>query len=235
MAARSSARSLARSNERDEPKRGSRAERTRAAILHAAEVVFAERGFAATRLEDVADRVGIRRASIVYHFRDKRELYDAILGDVFGGLLSRSRALLEEPKPLVERIEAAVRMFVDTIAERPSLPRLLLREVADDSEERPPLTRHTRPFTDFVAQLVRERRARQEAHLTTVDPAHLASAIVGAVVFVAAVPGLQSGAMPREVLEAHRSQVLEITRRLLGVDAEGAGGPERSTGRGETS
>ncbi|MGH7287017.1 MAG: TetR family transcriptional regulator, partial [Myxococcota bacterium] len=54
----------------------SKALRTRAAILAAAEAVFAERGFAAARLEDVAARVGIRRASIVYHFRDKRELYD---------------------------------------------------------------------------------------------------------------------------------------------------------------
>ena len=53
--------------------RTSRAERTRASILDAAETCFAERGFSATRLEDVAEAVGIRRASIVYHFRDKRK------------------------------------------------------------------------------------------------------------------------------------------------------------------
>jgi TetR/AcrR family transcriptional regulator len=51
---------------------GARAIRTRAAILDAAEALFSERGFDATRLEDVAERVGIRRASIVYYFKDKR-------------------------------------------------------------------------------------------------------------------------------------------------------------------
>ena len=66
----------------------SRAERTRATILETAEALFAERGFEATRLEDVAERVGIRRASIVYYFRDKRELYEAVLQDVFEELLA---------------------------------------------------------------------------------------------------------------------------------------------------
>jgi TetR/AcrR family transcriptional regulator len=51
-----------------------RAERTRRAILAAAEEHFAARGLAGTRLEDIAETVGIRRASIVYYFRDKHEL-----------------------------------------------------------------------------------------------------------------------------------------------------------------
>ncbi|TFG91552.1 MAG: TetR/AcrR family transcriptional regulator, partial [Myxococcales bacterium] len=61
---------------------GSRAEQTRTALLDASEALFAERGFDATRLEDVALRVGIRRASIVYYYRDKRELYDAVLAQL---------------------------------------------------------------------------------------------------------------------------------------------------------
>ena len=87
---------------------GSRAEKTRAAVLDAAEDLFAERGFDATRLEDIAERVGIRRASIVYYFKDKRELYDAVLASVFGGLRDRIRAALASQAPLPERIEAAV-------------------------------------------------------------------------------------------------------------------------------
>ena len=58
---------------------GTRAERTRRAVLDAGEELFAERGFEATRLEDIAVRVGIRRASLVYYFPDKRRLYDAVL------------------------------------------------------------------------------------------------------------------------------------------------------------
>ena len=44
-------------------------------ILDAAEGVFAERGYDAASLGDVADRVGIRPQAIYNHFSGKRELY----------------------------------------------------------------------------------------------------------------------------------------------------------------
>ncbi len=85
-----------------------RSERTRSAILAAAEDLFAERGFAATRLEDIAERVGIKRASIVYYFKDKRELYEAVLSSVLGGLHQALNAELSRHEVLGMRIEAAM-------------------------------------------------------------------------------------------------------------------------------
>jgi TetR/AcrR family transcriptional regulator len=53
--------------------------RTAERILDAAEAAFAERGFDAASLGDVADRVGIRPQAIYNHFSGKRELYAAVL------------------------------------------------------------------------------------------------------------------------------------------------------------
>ena len=199
-----------------------RAERTRAAILHAAEAQFAERGLVATRLEDVAEAVGIRRASIVYYFRDKRELYDAVLASVLGGFRARLEAALVAEGSLRERIEGAVSAWVDYVAERPSLARLLLREVADGSPGRPPpLLAHTGPFFTLVRRVVRESRGDPLA-AAAIDPIHIASTIAGATVFfVAAMPTLLPGSgfdpLHPNQIESHRREVLEITRRLLGV------------------
>jgi TetR/AcrR family transcriptional regulator len=207
---------------------GPRAERTRAAILEAAEALFAARGFAATRLEDVAERVGIRRASIFYYFRDKADLYDAVLADVFGGLRERLEPALLAPGPVGARAEAAVSAWVDYVAERPSLARLLLREVADGTPERePPLLRHTRPFFDLVGRLIAETDA-PGAPASPVEPIHLASTVAGATVFfVAAMPTLLPGTgfdpLAPGPLEAHRAEMLAITRRLLGTDPANAG------------
>ncbi len=96
-----------------------RSERTRASILAAAETLFAERGFAETRLEDVAAAVGIRRASIVYYFADKPALYDAVLADVFGGLLARIEPVLNGAGALAERAITAVSTWIDYVAARP--------------------------------------------------------------------------------------------------------------------
>jgi AcrR family transcriptional regulator len=48
-------------------------------ILDAAEDLFAEKGFSASSLGEVADRVGIRSPSLYNHFRNKEALYTAVL------------------------------------------------------------------------------------------------------------------------------------------------------------
>jgi len=196
-----------------------KAERTRRAILTAAEGLFAERGFAATRLEDVAEAVGIRRASIVYHFRDKAALYDAVLADVLGALRDRLEPCLLASGPLARRAEAAVAAWVDFVAERHAFARLLLREVADAGPGRmPPLLRHIRPFFDLVDRILAD--ADDPVLARAVDAVQLASAVVGPVVFhVAAMPVLLPGAGFRPLapgrVAALRREAIDATRRLL--------------------
>jgi AcrR family transcriptional regulator len=52
---------------------------TAARILDAAEALFAERGFAATAVRDIAERAGVTPASLYNHFAGKQALYDAVL------------------------------------------------------------------------------------------------------------------------------------------------------------
>ncbi len=56
-----------------------KSERTRERILDAAAVCFRERGFAATRLSDIADAAGMQAPSLYYHFDSKEELVEAVL------------------------------------------------------------------------------------------------------------------------------------------------------------
>jgi TetR/AcrR family transcriptional regulator len=202
-----------------------RAARTRAAILDAAEAIFAERGFAATRLEDVAERVGIRRASIVYYFKDKRELYDAVLDEVFAGLERRIVSALSSLDPLPERVEAGVCAWVDYVGTRPTTARLLLREVADGSPDRDSaLRRFTRPYFELIRKQVVERRDRAGEALEHVDPVLVASTIAGTTMFfVAAMPTLvpELGLQPTrpESLDTLREQLLDVVRPLLGRSA----------------
>jgi TetR/AcrR family transcriptional regulator len=197
----------------------SKAERTRTAILEAAEAVFAARGFEAARLEDVAERVGIRRASIVYYFRDKRELYEAVLRDLFGGLLEGVRGALEGRGSLAARIEAAVSTWVDYVARRPALPRLLLREVLDAGGQPPALRGELEPFFVLVRGVVARSGADPLLRDPRLDPAHVASAIAGtSVLYLTALPVLVPGfgdPLAPERLRLHREQLARVTRRLI--------------------
>ncbi len=204
---------------------GARAEKTRAGILDAAEALFAERGFDATRLEDIAERVGIRRASIVYYFKDKRELYDAVLEDVFGGLHDALAEVLVRSRTLTEQIEMGVLAWVDYVGRRPSIARLLLREVADANREHGAgVLEQTQRLRQLVQHEVLDRPNRKQTKLAAVDPVHLASAVAGATIFFVAamptlVPDLGFDPLSREQLEVHKQEVLHIAQRLLGIEA----------------
>jgi len=56
---------------------------SRADILKAARTVFAHRGFDGASIREVAEVARVNNAMIYYHFKDKLELYRAVLGDSF--------------------------------------------------------------------------------------------------------------------------------------------------------
>lgn len=215
--------------------RTSRAERTRAAILEAAERLFAEQGFEGTRLADVAAVVGIRRASIVYHFKDKRELYDAVLADVLGGFRERLERALAGDGSLLGSIEAGVGAWVDYVGGRPNLARLLLREIAGSTGDAPPaLLDQIRPFVEMVNRFRHDVREDPLLRDHAPDAVHVASAIVGTTLFFIAgmpilAPDTDFDPLAPDQLAVHRGEVLRITRHLLGADGSHATDAETRT------
>lgn len=202
---------------------GSRSQRTRAAILAAAETLFAERGFAETRLEDVAAAVGIRRASLFYYWSDKHALYDAVLADVFGDQRRRLAPVLLGAGSLHDRALAAVGVWIDALAARPTTARILLREVADGRPgHEPPLVRHTRAFFELVGEALARSGGDVLAQAEPVHPVHLAAVVTGATVFyIAAMPALLPGLgfdpFEPSRLEAFKRELTDTVRRLLGA------------------
>ena len=52
---------------------------TRQALLDAAEVVFEARGVGASSLQEVAEAAGVTRGAVYWHFRDKADLFNALM------------------------------------------------------------------------------------------------------------------------------------------------------------
>jgi TetR/AcrR family transcriptional regulator len=204
---------------------GPRAERTRERILAAAEQCFAEEGFAATRLEDIAEQIGIRRAALFYYFKDKRELYLAVLTSVFGGLLEKIEEAHRTSTSIPERIEVAISAWVSYVGRRPSLARILLREGAKVAPElREHVEQFAAPFLALIRETFAEGVREGHFHVKPIDPFHFVSTIVGATVFfVVATPTFVAdlGFEPTspERLETHRQEMLTIARRLLGISS----------------
>jgi TetR/AcrR family transcriptional regulator len=202
----------------DAPRRSG--EETRAAILAAAERHFADRGYEAARLEDIAADVGIRRAAIFYHFKDKSDLYAAVLADVLGDITPA----LPAGGSATERLEASISAWVDYMAKRSSVARLILREAA--SAQRggsSPLSAAGGSLSQWMRELIEEGMAQGEFE-PVIDPHRFATWMGGAMVFqFAAMASLSSGtpldgSNPAE-LARHKREMIRLVRRMLGVAA----------------
>ena len=113
------------------------AERSRGAILDAAERLFAQQGYDATSLTQVGAAAGVSRGTPGYFFRSKADLYEAVLDRSFAEVreavrAGRARALASNESP--ETILAgAVSDYFDFLAARPNFVRLIEREALSGS------------------------------------------------------------------------------------------------------
>jgi TetR/AcrR family transcriptional regulator len=195
--------------------------RTRAAIVAAGERHFAERGFEATRLEDIAVEVGIRRAAIFYHFGDKQELYAAVLAEVFRDWTDA----LPTGGSAAERLEASLTGWIDFVAHRPSVARLILREAASSQ----PLKVST--FVRAGSASVKWFRAVIDEGIASgeleprIEPYRFMSLMGAITVFhFAAMPwltlNLPVDPWSRAELDKHKREILLVARGMLGIRAE---------------
>lgn len=79
------------------------AEATREALLDAAEQAFLERGVSGTSLEHIAQRAGVTRGAVYWHFRDKAALFAAMIERVrlpFASIADSYRKDRAEDDPL---------------------------------------------------------------------------------------------------------------------------------------
>jgi len=193
---------------------------TRAEIVAAAERHFAERGFEAARLEDIAADVGIRRAAIFYHFGDKDELYAAVLDGVFAGAM----AALPSSGSAAERLEASLTGWIDYVAQRPSIARLILREAASAQPgAASPLVRVGRSPVEWFRAVIEEGVASGELKPLT-DPHRFISLMGATTVFhFAAMPWLTSDVpfdpWHADELEKYKREIVLVARTMLGIEA----------------
>ena len=98
------------------PKRNVTAQRT-AEIIQAATAVFAAKGFDGATMEDIADAVGINKATIYLYFESKDALIHAIAEQLFAQELAGLQAAHDLPGAATERLTAYYESLIAEEAE----------------------------------------------------------------------------------------------------------------------
>jgi AcrR family transcriptional regulator len=107
------------------------ADRTREAILDAAENAFARQGFDGASLQEVGETAGVSRSTPAYFFGNKNDLYEAVLARVV--VRAQTTMLdahneIDPSKPPEDAVAKYVGAFLDFLANDHAYVRLIQRE-----------------------------------------------------------------------------------------------------------
>jgi AcrR family transcriptional regulator len=106
----------------------------REVIEEAASALFAERGYAGTRLEDIASAAGVTKQLLYQHFPSKKALHMALLAKHRDELLSGLAENMATPGPLAERLPRVLDRWFAYVEEHPYALAMLFRDTTGDPE-----------------------------------------------------------------------------------------------------
>ena len=103
---------------------------SREAVFRAAALEFGEQGYDAARVDRIADRAGVNKAMLYYHFGGKEALYVEVLRDLFRAVSARAAAVADGAGGAAAKLDAWNAALVEEASARPWMPPIMLREVA---------------------------------------------------------------------------------------------------------
>jgi TetR/AcrR family transcriptional regulator len=188
-------------------------------IVVAARKVFAQRGLAGARMDEIARVAGVNKALPYYYFRDKEELHrfvlETMIAQISGQMESAAVRAMDPP----ERVKALVNLTFDFVMRNPAYPRLIQREMmADRRSLHWMVVAHHRPLHQRAVKTIREGIARGQ--FRAVDPDQIVFTIFGMIMYYFATGQLASQIWNRDIwnpknVEQRRSSVLDFLEHGL--------------------
>lgn len=136
---------------------------TAEAVLRRAADMFAQRGYASTRMKDIADTFGVTHAALYYYFRNKEQILIQINRVAIEGLMATARAVRTSQIPVEHRFEEVVRRHIEFIVKNQALVATLFdNEYALPRAHKTRLRKWRREYTEMLVEMfVEGQRAGQ--------------------------------------------------------------------------
>jgi AcrR family transcriptional regulator len=153
-------------------------------ILAAALACFKERGFAGTRLEDVAAKAGVTKGTIYLYYANKEELFEAVVRTELVPNIDRLEAALADAGSASAMLEQLFRFWAETIAPSPLsvIPKIVISEAGNFPElARFFLEAAPHRMLRLIASILRRGIAAGEFRPVDVD--HVVYCVVGPLIF----------------------------------------------------
>jgi AcrR family transcriptional regulator len=98
---------------------------TRAALLKEARAIFATAGYEAAATEEIVKRAKVTRGALYHHFKDKRDLFEAVVEEVARGIATTIDDTAVPARTPLETLVEGMRAFLDACLD-PAVRRIYL-------------------------------------------------------------------------------------------------------------
>ncbi|AYG94776.1 TetR/AcrR family transcriptional regulator [Brevundimonas naejangsanensis] len=146
--------------------------RTRQKVLDAARALFAERGYDAATIRDIAKGAGMSTGAVFANFQDKAELFEAVFAEEMEGLLADIRGAATEGRVLDRLANGLTAGYHRSLDHLPLMQAMVARSwfQPEDADQRS--RAFVRPLVEAVAEAlqagVREGELRQDVDVALV-------------------------------------------------------------------
>jgi AcrR family transcriptional regulator len=153
-------------------------------ILKVARKHFVQKGFAATRTQEIADEVGVNKALVHYYFRTKEKLYLEIVKQVLDSMVPRVARAMSTEGDFWERVEAVVETYTSVLIKEPDTPFFIMSELSQQRERFVAELQKRAAFFPAIQQfLIKMQEAMATGEIKDIPPVHLMLNIISMTVF----------------------------------------------------
>lgn len=191
-------------------------------ISAAALALFVEKGYANTRLEDVATRAGVSKGTVYLYFANKQELFKAVVREGLVSPISEVRELIDRYEgKAFDLLDMVLHGWWERIGSKPvsGIPKLIVAEARNFPEIAEfYLAEVVRPGLDAIVRIIDNGIAAGE--FRRVDARHIAQLVFAPTLLVSCwcnslAPFDPEGMDPLRLIDEH----LELLRRGLAREA----------------
>lgn len=151
---------------------------TRAAILKAAERIYAEDGLAGARTTAIAAAAGVNKALLYYYFKSKEALYQAVVGSDVKEFQRHAEQVLSAKGPAGPILLRYVSYHFDFIGTHPHYPRIFQRVMMEGDRNLERIIReYSIPLRKLLVALL--ERGMRSGEFRRLDRDHAIVSIAG--------------------------------------------------------
>jgi AcrR family transcriptional regulator len=147
-------------------------------ILLAAAQIIRRKGFHAASMQDIADAVGLQKASLYHHVRSKQEILLALLDRALDLLIQDLEAIVGQDGPAPDKLRQAVRAYMLRLTQEIDLASVLLLEYRSlNPDQRARHNRRRDRYEELWRTILRQGAARGD--FRTIDEFVGSAALLG--------------------------------------------------------